>query len=430
MSSVEIVSALERRLNAAIPQQAIRGEVAARLKKIGRTAKISGFRPGKIPPKILEQYYGAQAHQEVLGEILHRSFADAAQSNNLRVVGHPQFEINADNADQIEYSAIFEVYPEVVLADLPEETIERLACELTQEDVESTITTLRKQRITYESVGRAAEAGDQVCIDFSGKIDGEIFPGGEARDYAFVLGAGRMLPEFEAAITGMMMGDIKSFDMTFPDDYPGKDMAGRQVSFTITLHKVEAPNMPEVDAEFAESVGIEDGNVGMLESEVKINLQREMVRRLKLRNKEAAMNALFRASRFGVPSSLVRSEAQSLMQQTMQDMQSRGLTLADSGLTPELFFENAERRVKLGLIIADLAQKHDLRARPEQVRTLVEDYAQSFDEPEDVVRWFYTDASQIHEVENLVLEENVVNWTMGQAKTVDKTISFNDLMGN
>lgn len=432
MSSVETVSALERRLNASIPQQAIRGEVAARLKNIGRTAKIAGFRPGKIPAKILEQHYGAQAHQEAVGDALQRSFAEAAQLNNLRVAGYPQFEIKTNdlNADQVEYSATFEVYPEVVMGDLSGETVERLVCELTQADVDDTIMTLRKQRATYEAVSRAAQAEDKVCIDFTGKLNGEIFQGGEARNHVFVLGVERMMPEFEAAVTDMKTGETKSFDMTFPADYHGKDVAGKQVTFSITLHKVEAPKLPEVDAGFAESVGIEGGDIGKLESEVRTNLQREVERRLKVRNKEEAMEALLRVAKFGVPKTLVEWETRNLMQQTVQDMESRGMKMKDVALPPELFTERAERRVKLGLILADLAQKHDLKAKPEQVRALVDDYAQSYDQPEDVVRWVYANSPQLQEIENLVMEENIVGWTMGQAKTADKAIPFNELMGN
>ena len=432
MPSVETMSALERRLNASIPQQAIRGEVAARLKKIGRTAKISGFRPGKIPAKILEQHYGTQAHQEVLGDALQRSFAEAVQNNNLRVAGYPQFEIKTNdlNADLIEYSATFEVYPEVVIGDLSSETMERLVCELAQADVDNTIMTLRKQRAIYEPVDRAAQAEDQVLVDFTGKLNGEVFQGGEAKDYPFVLGVGRMLPEFEAAVTGMKAGETKSFDMTFPADYHGKDVAGKQVTFTITLRKVEAPKLPEVDAAFAEAVGIEGGDVSKLESEVRTNLEREVVRRLKARNKEAAMEALLKVARFDVPKTLVEWEVRNLMQQTAQDMESRGMKMKDMALPPELFAERAERRVKLGLIMADMAQKHDLKAKPEQVRVLVEDYAQSFDQPEEVVNWVYANSSQLQEIENLVLEENIVAWTMAQAKTTDKAVPFNELMGN
>ena len=432
MSSVETVSALERRLNASIPQQAIRGEVAARLKKIGRTAKIAGFRPGKVPAKILEQHYGAQAHQEALGDALQRSFAETAQLNNLRVAGYPQFEIKTNdlNADLIEYSATFEVYPEVMMGDLSGETVERLVYELTQADVDGTIATLRKQRAVFVPVDRAAQAEDQVRIDFVGRLDGEIFQGGEAKDYPFVLGVGRMLPEFEAAVTGMKAGETRSFDMTFPDDYHGKNVAGRQVTFTITLHRVEEPKLPEVDADFAESIGITDGDVGKLQDEIRANLQREVESRLKARNKEAAMAALLKVALFDLPKSLVEWEVQNLMQQAMRDMESRGMKVKDVRLPPEMFAERAIKRIKLGLLSAELAQKHDLKARPEQVRALVDHYAQSFDQPEEVVNWLYANPAQLQEMENLALEGNVADWVTGQAKTADRAVSFKELMGN
>lgn len=433
MSSVETVSALERRLNASIPQQAIRGEVSARLKRIGRTAKIPGFRPGKIPPKILERYYGAQAQQETLGDALQRSFEEAARLNNLKVAGYPQFEVKTNNlnAEQIEYSATFEVYPEVVVGDLSGETVECLVYELTQTDVDNTILTLRKQRAVFEPVDRAAQADDKVYIDFVGKLNGEVFQGGEAKDYPFVLGEGRMLPDFEAAVTGMKAGETKSFDLTFPADYHGKDVAGKQVTFTITLNKVEAPRLPEVDAKFAESVGVADGDVSKLESEIRTNLQREVVRRLKARNKDAAMDSLLKVAKFDLPKALVGWEVNSLMQQTVQDMEARGMKMKDMpSLPPELFMERAEKRVRLGLIMSELVKKFDLRAKPEQVRALVEDYAQSFDEPEEVIHWHYADASRLNEMENLVMEENLVGWVVGQARKTDKAVSFKELMGS
>ncbi len=432
MSSVETVSALERRLNASIPQQAIRSQVEARLKHIGRTAKLPGFRPGKIPAKVLEQHYGAQAKQEALGDALERSFAEAAQSNNLKVAGYPQFELKTNdlNAEQIEFSATFEVYPEVVLGDVAGETVERAVYELAQADVDNTIATLRKQRATFEKADRAAQAEDQVRIDFTGRLNGEVFQGGEAKDYPFQLGVGRMLPEFEAAITGMKAGETKSFDMTFPENYHGKDVAGKQVTFTITLHSVEAPKLPEVDAEFAKSVGVEDGDVAKLQDEIRSNLSREVERRLKVRNKDAAMDALLKVAQFELPKSLVEWEVQRLMQQAVQDMEARGLKMKGMPLPPELFKERAEKRVKLGLILADLVEKHDLKPTADQVRALIDDYAQSYEKPEDVVRWYYADPARLQEIENLVLEDNVVNWTMGQAKTADKAIAFNELMGN
>ena len=432
MPNVETVSALERRLNASIPQQTLRNVVSARLQNIGRSAKIAGFRPGKVPTKIVEQYYGAQAQQEALSDAVQRSFAEAAQTNNLRVVGNPQFEIKTKdlNADQIEYSATFEVYPEVVLGDLSGETIERLVYAVGQADVDNTIATLRKQRVRFETVGRAAQADDQVNIDFTGKLNGSVFEGGEAKDDTLVLGTGRMLPEFEAAISGMRAGDTKSFEMTFPESYHGKDVAGKLVTFSITVNKVEAPKLPEVDAEFAKSLGIADGDVSKLQGEIRENLTREVARRLKVRNKDAAMDALLKVANFDVPRISVEWETQALMQQTMKDMESRGMKMKGVTLPPELFKERAERRVKLGLILADSVKKFDLQAKPEQIKAMIQEYAQSFDKPEDVVRWYASDTKRMKEVENLVLEENVVEWAISQAKTIDKIAEFNELMGN
>jgi len=432
MTSVETVSALERRLSASIPQQEIRGVISARLKNIGRSAKIAGFRPGKVPTKIIEQHYGSQVQQEVLGEALQRSFQEAATSNNLRVAGNPRFEIknNDLNAEQIEYSATFEVYPEVVIGDLSDVTIERLDYQLNQSDVDDTIATLRKQRATFEKVDRVAQNEDKVLIDFVGKLDGEPFEGGEGKGISVELGIGRMLPDFEAAIIGMKATETKSFEMTFPEDYHGKNVAGKNVEFSVSLHDVEAPKLPEVDTEFATAVGITDGDVSKLEDEVRSNLMREVTRRLKVQNKEAVMEALLSVAQFEVPKGLVDAEVQSLMQQTVKDMESRGVKMKDMPMEPAMFTERAEKRVKLGLILSEVVQKNNLQARPEQTKAMIEDYAKSFDEGEQIIRWYAADPKRMIEVENLVLEENLVDWAMGQAKTTDKQADFNELMRN
>ena len=431
MASVETLGALERRLNASIPQQLIRGEVEARLKRLGRTAKIHGFRPGKVPFKILEQQYGAQVHQEALGDAVQRSFAEAAQANSLKVAGNPDFEIKTGDplAAQIEYTATFEVYPEVVLGDIARENVERAIYTLKDADVDNTIATLRKQRAVFEVIARAAQNEDQVRIDFTGKLDGVVFDGGEARDFKVVLGVGRMLPDFEHAMIGMKAGETKSFDMTFPVDYHGKDVAGKQVTFTITLHAVEAPRLPEVNTEFAKTLGIKGGDVSKLKAEIRDNLIREIERRIKVRNKDSAMEALLKIASLDVPKALLDFEARNIMQQTVRDMKARGVNIPQGmTLPPDLFAERALKRVKLGLILAELVEQHKLEAKPEQIKAMVQDYAQSFDHPEEVVEWHYNEPSRLQAVENLVLEDNVVAWVMSAAKVIDKAIEFNELM--
>jgi trigger factor len=433
MSSVETLGALERRLNASIPQQQILGEVAARIKHMGRTAKVPGFRPGKVPYKILEQQFGTQAHQEVLGDQLHRSFAEAAQANNLKVAGYPNFEIKTTdfNAPQIEYTATFEVYPDVVIGDVTAQSIERITFTLSDADVDSTIETLRKQRAVFEPANRAAQNGDQVRIDFSGMLDGVAFDGGSAKDFALVLGVGRMLPDFEKAIIGMKAGETNSFDTTFPEDYHGKDVAGKRVTFTIVMHAVEAPRLPELDAEFVKGLGIADGDVGKLKEEIRNNLKFEAERRIKVRNKDNAMEALLNIAQLEAPKALVESESQRVMQQTMQDMQSRGVNIPKGMQLPAtMFAERATKRVKLGLILEALVKQNSLEARPEQVKALIAEHAQGYEKPEDIVRWYAADASRLRDVENLVLEDNVVSWLMGRARVTDKAVEFNELMGN
>jgi trigger factor len=420
-------------LNASIPQQQIRGEVESRLKHLGRTAKVHGFRPGKVPLKVLEQQYGASVQQEVLGDSLQRSFAEAAVSNKLQVAGYPQFEIKtADlNAPQIEFSATFEVYPEVVIGDISGESVSRAIFNLSEADVEDTINTLRKQRAVFKKVDRAAQTGDQVLIDFDGTLNGEKFEGGEAKNFTVVPGAGRMLPDFESAIIGVKAGETKSFDMTFPADYHGKDVAGKQVTFTINVHGVEAPELPEVDAEFAKALGVADGDVAKLKLEIRDNIGREAQRRVKVRNKDSAMEALLKIARLDVPKALLDSEAQHLMQQTLQDMEGRGMKVPKGMQLPvDMFVERASKRVKLGLILAELVKLHDLNAKPDQVEALIQEYAQSFEHPEEVGRWYRAEPQRLREVENLVLEDNVVAWVMAGAKVTDQQVNLNELMGN
>ena len=434
MSSIEIMSGLERRLNASIPLQLIGSEMEARLKNLARTAEVPGFRPGKVPFKILEQKHGAKIQQEVLQDALRQSFAKEVQENQLKVVGYPTFEVKTTDPDAvwIEYSATFEVYPEVVLGDISAESMEQAVYTLSDADVDTTIATLRKQHATFEVVDRAAQNGDRVHIDFSGLLEGKIFEGGEARNLAVLLGAGRLLPDFENAIIGMKAGEKKSFDMTFPPDYQAEKVAGKSAAFTITLHKVEEQHLPEIDAKFAKLLGIEDGDVNKLKTEVRDNLEREIKRRLMVRNKDSAMATLLKVTQLEIPKALLDAEAQSLMQQTMRDMKKRGMEMpkGEESLPLELFMERAQKRVKLSLILTELVDKYDLHAKPEQIKALVQDYAQSYDNPEEVVQWHYNDPTRLQDAENLVLEDNVVIWVTDAVKVTERVMEFNELMEN
>ncbi|MDO9102729.1 MAG: trigger factor [Candidatus Nitrotoga sp.] len=434
MSSIEIMSGLERRLNASIPLQLIGSEMEARLKTLARTAEVPGFRPGKVPFKILEQKHGAKIQQEVLQDALRQSFAKEVQENQLKVVGYPTFEVKTTDPDAVwvEYSATFEVYPEVVLGDIGAESMEQAVYTLSDADVDTTIATLRKQHATFEVVDRAAQNTDRVHIDFSGLLEGKIFEGGEARNLAVLLGVGRLLPDFENAIIGMKAGETKSFDMTFPADYQAEKVAGKSAVFTIALHKVEEQHLPEIDAKFAKLLGIEDGDVDKLKAEVRDNLEREIKRRLMLRNKDSAMATLLKVTQLEIPKALLDAEAQSLMQQTMRDMKKRGMEMpkGEESLPLELFTERAQKRVKLSLILTELVDKYDLHAKPEQIKALVQDYAQSYDNPEEVVQWHYNDPTRLQDAENLVLEDNVVVWVMDAVKVTERVMEFNELMEN
>lgn len=433
MSNVETLSNLERRLHASIPQQQILGEVADRIKRLGRTARIPGFRPGKIPYKILEQQFGPQAHQEILGKELQRSFAEAAQANNLKVASYPNFEIITKDmkSPQIEYSATFEVYPDVVLGDVATASIERMGIALTDDDIESTIETLRKQRSVFEATNRTAQNEDQVRMDFSGTLDGVVFDGGVARDFSLVLGVGRMLPDFEQAIIGMKADETKSFDMIFPEDYHGKHVAGKKVVFTIKLHKVESPKLPEVNADFVKALGMAEGDVSKLKDEIRKNLKAETDRRIKARNKDIAMEVLLSVTELEAPKALVESESERIMQQSLQDMQGNGVSIPKGMKLPAtLFTERAIKRVKLGLILEELVKQHKLEAKPEQIKALIAELAQGYEKPEEVVRWYAADPSRMRSVENMALEDNVVSWVFGCARVTDKMIDFNELMRN
>ena len=421
---------LERRIDLAVAIADVDKDVDERLKRLARTVKMSGFRPGKVPFKMVAQQHGPQVRHEAIGEAVERVFGEAVRTQNLRVAGYPRIEARpGEDASKLEFSAIFEVYPEIVLGDISGQEIERPVLEVTDAEVDKTLSVLLKQRTTYAVAERAAAEGDRVVIDFTGRLDGEVFQGGEAKDFGVVLGQGQMLPEFEAAITGLSAGESKTFDLAFPAEYHAAHLAGKTVQFDITVNAVEAPQLPAIDAEFAKSLGIEDGDVEKMRSEVKGNLEREVKKRILAKVKEQAMNAILAATPIDVPTALVEAESMSMAEAAKQDLVNRGMDVSKVPVQPGWFVEQATRRVKLGLIVADIVREKQLQATPEQVRTQVEDFAQSYEDPQDVVRWYFTQPQRLAEVEALVIENNVVDWVLATGKTSDKTVSFDELMG-
>lgn len=431
-AQLETLSNLERRMSIALPMAAIDAQVTERLKRMARNAKIQGFRPGKAPLKIVEMNYGAQVREEVLGEQVQQGFYKAVSEQKLRVAGYPRFEPVADEGDKesFRFAASFEVYPEVKVGDLAGKEIEKPATPVTEAEIEKTIDILRKQRTRYERVEREAASGDRVIIDFKGSIDGVLFDGGSAENFPFVLGQGQMLADFEAGVTGMKEGEVKNIEVAFPEDYHGKDVAGKTAVFEITVKNVAAATLPEVNEEFAKLLGIADGDIEKMRAEIRKNVEREVKRRLQASIKENVMQALLDVTEIELPKALVQLEVGRLIDQARRDMESRGLNVKDMPFPPELFQQQAERRVALGLILAEVVAANKLEAKPEQIKAMIEEFAESYEHPEEVVQWYYASAERIEGPTSMVLEDNVVEFVLGKANVVEKEMSFDALMGN
>ena len=428
-ASTAQVNELERRIDLTVAIADLEREMEPRLKRMGRNLKMPGFRPGKVPFAIVKQQYGDQARQEVLSEKLDQAFGEAVNAQKMRVAGYPTLESKVnDSTTHLSFTAVFEVYPEITLGDLSAAEIERPTLEVGEKEIDNTIEILRKQRVRYENADRGAAKEDRVVIDFCGKKDGVAFDGGTATDYPFVLGQGMMLPAFEEAIEGCKAGESKTFDLTFPEDYQAKDLAGQTVQFEITVKQVQAPRLPEVDADFAKMMGVADGDVAKMRSEVTANLQREVKRRIEARIKDQAMEALLKANNIAVPAALVDSEIHRLMESARSDMAQRGMKAKDFPLQPAWFADQAKRRVTLGLLLAEIVKTAELQAKPEQVQDMLKEMAASYEQPEEFIRWYNSQPQQLANVEGLVLENNVVEWVLSKAKVTDKAVALDDLM--
>jgi trigger factor len=431
MANVETLGTLERRVSMSVPVADIEKQVSERLKKLARDVRMPGFRPGKVPMKIVAQTYGPQVHNEVLGDAVNKSFSDAVRQANLKVAGYPRIEkADSSNDKSLEFKATFEVYPEVKVGDLAAATVERPSTAVADADVDKTIEILRKQRTRFVAASRPARDADRLTVDFDGAIDGQPFEGGQARDFAFILGEGRMLPEFETAARGMAAGESKTFTLKFPDDYHGKAVAGKEATFTLALKSAAEPQLPAVDAEFAKALGVADGDLAKMRSEVRANVEREVKKRVEARLKGQALQALLDATPLELPKSLIEAESQELAQRAAADLQARGLKPEQlPPIDPAAFGDTAKRRVALALIINELQDGEGLKPKPAEVRAMVEQEAQTYESPAEVVKWFYMQPQRLSEMESAALEANVVKWVLSKAKVVDKEIAFDELMG-
>ena len=431
--TVETLEKLERKITLTLPADVIATEVDKRLKRLARQVKVDGFRPGKVPMSIVAQRYGYSVHYEVMNDKVGELFSSAANEAQLRVAGQPRItEKDGAPEGEMHFDAVFEVYPEVAFGDLAAIEVERVTAEVSSEAIDKTIDILRKQRRTFaqRAMDTAAQVGDRVTIDFEGKIDGEPFQGGKANDFQFMLGEGQMLKEFEDAVTGMKSGESKTFPLNFPADYHGQEVAGKQADFLVTVKKIEAAHLPEVNEALAKSLSIADGTVEGLRADIRKNLEREVKFRLLSRNKAAAMEALVSKAELDLPQSIVQSEVDRLKEGARNDLKQRGIKDADKAPIPDdIFRPQAEQRVRLGLVVAEVVRDHELHAKPEQIRAHIEELAASYERPEDVTRWYYGDNQRLAEVEAVVIESNVAEFVLSKAKVTEKAITFEELMG-
>jgi trigger factor len=431
--NVETLEKLERKITLTLPTSVIQNEVNTRLKKLARQVKVDGFRPGKVPMNIVAQRYGYSVHYEVMNDKVGEAFNQAANEAQLRVAGQPRINEKEQPSDtEMAFDAIFEVYPEVTIKDLSTVEVERVTADVTDAAIDKTVDILRKQRRSFaqRSLDAAAANGDRVTVDFLGKIDGEPFDGGRAEDFQFIIGEGQMLKEFEDAALGMKSGESKTFPLNFPADYQGREVAGKTADFMVTLKKLEAAHLPELTDEMAKSLGVAGGTVEALRTDIRANLEREVKFRLLGRNKQAALDALVAQAELDLPKSIVQSELDRMTEGAREELKQRGIKDADKAPIPDdVFRPQAERRVRMGLVVSEVVRMHNLQATPDQIKAHVEELAASYEKPSEVARWYYSDNRRMAEVEAIVIENNVTNYVLSLVKVKDKNISFDELMG-
>lgn len=430
--NVETISNLERRMTITVPLQPLETQIRQRLNQISKTAKFAGFRPGKAPIGLVNQHYGDQVRDEVYSGAVEKSFGEAVEENKLRVAGYPNIEHKpfGEAAENLEYTATFEVFPEVKVADLSKLKIERPVLEVGEADVKKTLDVLVKQRVSYEPVKRAAKKGDRVNVTLKASIDGEEVESTGDNGIDLVLGEGGRIESFDDELAGGKAGTTKQFEITYPADHNPAQLAGKTVGYEVTFVSVSQPKYPEIDAEFAKSLGIEDGDVEKMKTEVTESLKQEVTKRVSAKLKEQVFQALVDSADFEIPSVLLGSEINRMMETTAQNLKQRGADLSNIRLEPAMFEDQAKRSTKLRLILGELINTNGLHANADQIRAMVDVFSQSFERPADVVSWYYADPKRLDEPSALATEENAVQWVLSKAKVTDKKVKFDDLMGN
>lgn len=428
-SVIESTGALERRVKMEVADTELVRLVGERLRQLSKTVKMAGFRPGKVPIKMVERSYGASVRGEVLGDLVGKAFNDAVTEHSLRVAGDPRIEPAADAGQgALAFTATFEVYPEVVPSDPAGLSFTRFICEVGEADVGKTIDILRKQRATWHDAAGSAADGQRATIDFAGTLDGVAFQGGSATDFAFVLGEGRMLPDFESGVRGLGLGQQGTFPVKFPEDYGSKDLAGKTAEFAVTLKKLESAELPAIDEELARSLGIADGDVEKLKGEIRANLEREIAERLRGRIKASVLETLVESASFDLPRALIESESASLAERMKADLQGRGMDVRNIPVPAEAFRPQAEKRVRLGLLVAEIVRREKLQAKPDQIRRQIEDISKSYENPAEVVRHYFSNRDLLSQIEALVVEQNVVDWLLSKGGVKDQAVPFDELM--
>jgi trigger factor len=425
--SVEKTSELSRKMTVSVPEAVVQEKMAARLKSLAREVKIDGFRPGKVPQHVVNKMFGDKVRSEVSGDLIHSTFYDALQDQELRPAGHPHIE-SLDEPEGFKYTAVFEVYPEISLEGLDQLEVVRPVATVGDADVDDMVEKLRVQKQSWLLVDREAQKNDRVTINFSGTSEGENFTDGKVEQFEVVCGANKMIPGFEDNLVGLAAGANKIFSITFPEEYGNANLAGKPAEFDVEVIKVEEPVLPDIDEAFVKAYGIEDGSKDSFREDIKNNMERELEQALRGKLKNAVMDALYEKIQITVPNTLVDEEVGNLMKPYIETAKRQKMKLEELQLPRDVFEDKARRRVALGLILGEIIQKNAIKLDSNKVRSTIEDMARSYERPEDVVAWYYADEKRLNDVQQMVLEEQSIEWLVAQAQVSDKTISFSDAM--